>query len=209
MEVYLNSLVADIMQNEGSVTTAVGELKKYRPAEGYLQPTDPKAEYPAHPHDCQNNARQYFTNCHIEGTTDFIFGSSTAVFNDCDILCKKQSSITAARTPKGQPFGYVFMNCKINADPEISQVYLDRPWRAYAKVVFMNCELGRFINPEGWSNWHDTDRYKTAFYTEFHNTGTGANTTQRVSWPHQLTNKQEQKYTVENILGLNSRKRID
>lgn len=151
-----------------------------------------------------DNARQYFKNCHIEGTTDFIFGSSTAVFQDCNILCKKQSFITAARTPKGHPFGYVFMNCKIKAVPGIGHVYLGRPWRAHANVVFMNCQLGGFIRPEGWSNWHDTDRYKTAFYAEYHNIGAGADTTQRVSWSHQLTDEQAQKYTVENILELNS-----
>jgi pectinesterase len=151
-----------------------------------------------------DNTRQYFNNCHIEGTTDFIFGSSIAVFQDCDIVCKKQSFITAARTPQNQPFGYVFMNCKIEATPGIGQVYLGRPWRAYANVVFMNCELGGFIRPEGWSNWHDTDRYKTAFYAEYHNTGAGADTTQRVSWSLQLTDKQAQKYTVENILGVNN-----
>ena len=150
------------------------------------------------------NCRQYFKDCHIEGTTDFIFGSSTAVFQDCDILCKKRSFITAARTPQGQPFGYVFMNCKIEAAPGIEQVYLGRPWRAYANVVFMNCELGSFINPEGWSNWHDTDRYKTAFYAEYHNYGPGADTTQRVAWSKQLTEAQAQKYTVENILGLSN-----
>jgi len=151
-----------------------------------------------------NNNRQYFKDCYIEGTTDFIFGSSTAVFDNCDIMCKKQSFITAARTAQGKHFGYVFKNCKIKAASGIKQVYLGRPWRAYANVVFINCELGGFISPEGWSNWHDTDRYKFAFYAEYHNTGAGANTNQRVAWSHQLTDEQAAIYTVENILGFNN-----
>lgn len=149
-----------------------------------------------------NNSQQYFKDCHIEGTTDFIFGSSTAVFQNCDILCKKNSFITAARTPKGRKFGYVFLNCSFKANPGVTKVYLGRPWRAYANVVYKNCKLGSFIRPAGWSNWHQTDRYKTAYYAEYHNTGPGANTSHRVPWSHQLTRKQAREYTVENILGL-------
>ena len=150
----------------------------------------------------KGDSLQYFKDCHIEGTTDFIFGSSTAVFKNCDILCKKNSFITAARTPKGTKFGYVFLNCKFSAAPGITKVYLGRPWRAYANVVYKNCRLGSFIRPAGWSNWHQTDRYKTAYYAEYHNVGPGANTANRVRWSHQLTKQKAKEYTVENILGL-------
>lgn len=149
----------------------------------------------------KGDSLQYFKDCYIEGTTDFIFGSSTAVFKNCDILCKKNSFITAARTPKGRKFGYVFLNCKFSAAPGVTKVYLGRPWRAYANVVYKNCKLGSFICPAGWSNWHHTDRYKTAFFGEYHNFGPGAAINHRVSWSHQLTKSQAKEYTVENILG--------
>ncbi|PKQ65322.1 pectin esterase [Labilibaculum manganireducens] len=148
------------------------------------------------------NSRQYFQECYIEGTTDFIFGSSTAVFQDCVILCKKNSYITAASTPKESEFGYVFMNCKIEATPEISKVFLGRPWRDYANVVFLNCVLGAHIRPEGWHNWSKPEREETAFYAEYRNRGLGADTSDRVVWSKQLTAKQAEKYTVENVLQL-------
>ena len=150
-----------------------------------------------------DQSRQYFKDCYIEGTTDFIFGSATAVFRDCLILCKKNSYITAASTPAGHPFGYVFLNCRIEATPEVTKVYLGRPWRDYARVVFMHCVLGDHIRPEGWHNWSKPWREETAFYAEYKNTGPGSDTSERVSWSCQLTDEQAQQYTEDNILGLN------
>jgi len=146
------------------------------------------------------NSRHYFDGCYIEGTTDFIFGPATALFNDCTIHSKRDSYITAASTPEGKPFGYVFLNCKLTAAPEAKKVYLGRPWRDYAKTVFMNCELGAHIIPAGWSNWSGTQRDKTAFYAEYGNIGPGAEVAERVSWSHQLTKKEAKKYTIKNIL---------
>ena len=146
------------------------------------------------------NSRQYFDGCYIEGTTDFIFGPATALFNNCTIHSKRDSYITAASTPEGKPFGYVFMNCKISAAPEAKKVYLGRPWRDYAKTVFIGCELGEHIVPAGWSNWSGTGRDKTAYYAEYGNRGAGADISQRVPWSHQLTKKEAKKYTVKNIL---------
>jgi pectinesterase len=147
-----------------------------------------------------SNVRHYFENCYIDGTTDFIFGSSTALFKNCVIHSKKNSYITAASTPQGNSFGYVFVDCKLTADDEVDKVFLGRPWRDYAKVVFIRCEMGNHISPEGWSNWSGTERDKTAFYAEYGNTGPGSETSQRVAWSHQLTRKQGKQYTVENIL---------
>jgi pectinesterase len=146
------------------------------------------------------NARQYYEGCYIEGTTDFIFGSATAFFKNCIIRSKADSFITAASTPRGKSFGYVFQNCKLIADDGISKVYLGRPWRDFAKVVFMNCEMGVHILPEGWSNWTGTSRDKSAFYAEYENAGPGAENTQRVKWSHQLTSESAANYTLENIL---------
>ncbi len=145
------------------------------------------------------NDRQYFLDCYIEGTTDFIFGEATALFEKCTIKCKADSYITAASTPEGVSYGFVFKNCAIEAAPGVKNVYLGRPWRKYAKVVFINCKMGDFIKPTGWSNWQNTDNYKTVFYAERNSSGEGANKNQRVSWSHQLTEAQAEKYSVKNI----------
>jgi pectinesterase len=146
------------------------------------------------------NTREYFEGCYIEGTTDFIFGPATVVFNKCTIHSKKNSYITAAGTPEGKSFGYVFLNCKLTAADGVDKVFLGRPWRDFARVVFMKCEMGNHILPEGWSNWSGTERDKTAFYAEYGNTGPGSGTSQRVPWSHQLSKKQAGKYAIENIL---------
>jgi pectinesterase len=146
------------------------------------------------------NSRQYFEGCFIEGTTDFIFGAATVLFKECIICSKNNSFITAASTPKGKNFGYVFLNCKLIATEGVQKVYLGRPWRDFANVVFIHCEMGSHILPEGWSNWAGTSRDKTAYFAEFENTGPGAGTTQRVQWSHQLTKEESAKYTLENIL---------
>ena len=146
------------------------------------------------------NCRQYYKNCYIEGTTDFIFGAATALFDGCTIHSKSNSYITAASTPKGANFGYVFMNCKITADIGIKSVSLGRPWRDYAKVVFIHCDLGAQIKPEGWNNWGNTNRNQTAFYAEYKNNGAGAGIDKRLEWTHQLSKKAAKKYTKANIL---------
>lgn len=145
-------------------------------------------------------AKQYFVNCYIEGTTDFIFGSATAVFENCDIHSIKNSYITAASTPEGTSFGFVFKNCKLTAEASADAVYLGRPWRIYAKTVFLNCELGKQIRPEGWENWSKPEAEKKAFYAEYNCTGEGFQPTKRVSWSHQLSKKEAEKYTLGNIL---------
>lgn len=145
------------------------------------------------------NARQYFKDCYIEGTTDFIFGEATAVFENCIIKSKSNSYITAASTPKNISYGFVFKNCTLKAAQEINKVYLGRPWRKYAKTVFINCKMGSFIVPQGWDNWKSIDNEKTVFYAEYNTTGKGANKNKRVSWSHQLNAQQAAKYSIENI----------
>ena len=97
--------------------------------------------------------RHYFKDCYIEGTTDFIFGPSTAWFENCDIFCKANSYITAASTPQDVKYGYIFNNCRITTASNVDKVYLGRPWRDYGYTLFMNCELPKQIRPEGWHQW--------------------------------------------------------
>jgi pectinesterase len=146
------------------------------------------------------NCRQYYKDCYIEGTTDFIFGAATALFENCIIHSKSNSYITAASTPEGTPFGYVFKHCKLTAADGVDSVYLGRPWRKFAKTVFIECELGQHILPEGWQEWSNSDDKQTTFYAEYNNTGPGANNSKRILWSHQLTKKEAKQYTIENIL---------
>ena len=143
--------------------------------------------------------RLLFTHCYIEGTTDFIFGPSTALFEDCTIYSKRNSYITAASTPKEVEFGYVFKDCKLTAASGVDKVYLGRPWRPYAATAFIHCEMGKHICPAGWDNWKNTENEKTSRYAEFANTGEGANVSGRVKWSNQLSKKEVLQYSIENI----------
>lgn len=145
--------------------------------------------------------KQYFKDCYIEGTTDFIFGQATTLFENCEIHSKSNSFITAASTPAGMEYGYVFKNCQLTAEENLNKVYLGRPWRTYAKTVFIGCEIGSHISPEGWDNWNNKKAEKKSFYAEYNNTGPGSSTSKRVIWSHQLTKKQARKYSIKNILG--------
>ena len=145
------------------------------------------------------NTRLYFKDCYIEGTTDFIFGPSTAWFEHCTIHCKANSYITAASTPKDVDYGYVFNDCAITAAPDVEKVYLGRPWRDYGYTLFMHCSLPRQIRPEGWHHWQK-EREQTARYLEFENTGEGAGTGQRAAWSKQLTKKEAAQVTLQNVL---------
>ncbi|RDV15314.1 pectin esterase [Pontibacter diazotrophicus] len=147
-----------------------------------------------------NNSRQYYKDCYIEGTTDFIFGPATVVFENCTIHCKKNSYITAASTPQGQEYGFVFLNCTITASDEAPKVYLGRPWRAYAKTVFINTTLGDHIRPEGWHNWNKPEAEKTTLYAEFNSKGPGAAPKARVAWSKQLTAREAERYKAEQVL---------
>ena len=145
-------------------------------------------------------AIQYFKDCYIEGTTDFIFGGSTALFENCTIHSIKSSYITAASTSEGAFFGFVFKNCKLTGSPEAKAVYLGRPWRIYARTVFLNCDMDKHIKPEGWENWSKPDAEKNAFYAEYNCKGEGFQPKKRVAWSHQLNKIEADKYTTENIL---------
>ncbi len=142
--------------------------------------------------------RLYFKDCYIDGTTDFIFGPSTAWFENCTIHSKRNSYVTAASTPKDIKYGYVFNNCRLTADPGVTKVYLGRPWRDYGYTLFMNCELGSHIRPEGWHNW-EKHREQTARYLEYNNRGEGAKTDGRAPWSRQLTKKEAAEVTLQNV----------
>ena len=145
------------------------------------------------------HCRQYFEDCYIEGTVDFIFGSSTAVFNRCIVHSLSKGYLTAPSTPQDEAYGYVFIDCRLTAADGVEKVYLARPWRPYAKSVFIHCEMGGHILPVGWHNWNKKDAEKTIFFAEYENTGAGAATKkERANFGHQLKNLKG--YSIEEIL---------
>lgn len=150
--------------------------------------------------------RLYFENCYIEGTTDFIFGPSTAWFENCEIHSRINSYITAASTPQDIEYGYVFNHCRLTADEGVDKVYLGRPWRPYAYTLFMNCQMGGHIRAEGWHNWGKTDNEQTARYLEYNNTGAGAATGARAPWSRQLTKKEAARITPETVFAIEKQK---
>lgn len=144
-------------------------------------------------------SRQYYEECYIEGTTDFIFGPATAWFERCHIHSKKNSYVTAASTVEDHEFGYIFNRCRLTAADGIERVYLGRPWRPFAATLFIRCELGTHILPEGWHNWDNPANEKSARYAEYRNTGPGANPGTRVAWSRQLSRREAKSYTIENV----------
>jgi pectinesterase len=146
-----------------------------------------------------NRGRQYFDDCYIAGHVDFIFGGATAFFSRCEIHCLKNGYITAAATPDFQPFGFVFSNCKITAEPG-AKTYLGRPWRGFAAVTFLNSEMCDAVRPEGWHNWNQPARENTARYAEFGTTGPGGKLEARVKWSHRLSEEDAVAITPEKVL---------
>ncbi len=144
------------------------------------------------------NSRQYYEDCYVEGTVDFIFGWSTCVFNRCTIHSLGNGYLTAPSTDQGQAYGYVFYDCKMTAADEATSVYLSRPWRPYAQCVFIRCELGKHIAPAGWNNWGNKANEETVTYAEYKSKGEGANPKARAAFGKQL--KDISRYDMEKVL---------
>ena len=148
-------------------------------------------------------SRQYYEDCYIAGTVDYIFGWATAYFNRCELHCLGDGYVTAAATPQGQTYGYVFNECHITAEPGV-QTYLGRPWRHYAQTVFVNCTMDECVRPQGWQTWPNketgADGSATAFYAEYNSKGAGAQPKQRVAWSKQLTSNMVERFTAAEVL---------
>lgn len=144
---------------------------------------------------------QYLKDCYIAGTVDYMFGGSTALFDNCTIHSLRDGYVTAVSTPAGKKYGYVYLNCKLTGVSGTATVYLGRPWRPNANVVFVNCTMAAHIRPEGWNNWGNTANEATAFYAEYKSIGPGYQAGKRVAWSKQLSDTEVQEYTVEKILG--------
>lgn len=151
------------------------------------------------------NGRQYYRNCLIQGEVDFIFGSATAYFENCELYSVNTGQeingyVTAASTPKGQEYGYVFYNCRFTSNCPSKTVYLGRPWREYAKTVILNSELGGHICKEGWHDWEKIDARETVLFAEYQNFGVGSGMEYRPNWVQSLTNQEAEQYSKEAVL---------
>lgn len=147
-----------------------------------------------------NRGRHYFEDCYIEGHVDFIFGGATAYFSRCQIHCLQDGYITAASTPDGTPHGYVFADCTITGATGVKS-FLGRPWRNYARTIFLRTEMSKVIPPAGWDNWGKTEAEQTTFYAEFGSTGPGANPRARVPWAKTLSAADIAALTPQRVLG--------
>lgn len=143
--------------------------------------------------------RQYFKDCYIAGSVDYIFGASEAVFDGCELHSRLSGYETAASTPQNQPYGYVFLNCNLTAPETYSgapSVYLGRSWRSYSAVAYLNCAMSGQIAKAGWATMHSSSDTATVRYSEYNSSGAGTNPSGRVSWSTQLTADQAANYTV-------------
>lgn len=145
-----------------------------------------------------NAGRQYYNKCRIIGDVDFIFGGATAVFDDCEIISSvrvKGGYVTAASTDIAN-YGYLFLNCKLTSDAAANTVYLGRPWRKDAYVVYKTCYMGAHIRQAGWTTMSGNLPENARFF-EYKNTGPGAvvNSSRR-----QLSDAQAAEFTVEKLM---------
>ena len=151
------------------------------------------------------NGRHLYKNCFISGDVDFIFGGATAYFEGCEIFCRTRDGeaegyVTAASTPEGQAYGYVFSGCRFTSDAPEHTFYLGRPWRDNAQTVILNSWLGSHIRPEGWHDWNKPQAHALCFYAEYNNDGPGAALSQRPGWVHRLTPEEALRYAKARVL---------
>lgn len=154
--------------------------------------------------------RQFYRECDVYGTVDFIFGNAAVVFQNCNIYArkppKKINTVTAqGRTDPNQNTGISIHNCRVTAASDLKPVqssvktFLGRPWKAYSRTVFMKTYLDSLINPAGWLEWSGNFALKTLYYGECMNTGPGSSTANRVKWAgfHVIASAAEaSKFTV-------------
>ncbi|KAH7445566.1 hypothetical protein KP509_01G014900 [Ceratopteris richardii] len=162
------------------------------------------------------SSRQFYRECAISGTVDFIFGNAIAAFQNCNITARlplenQQNTLTAqGRKVAVDISGYSFQNCTINGEAELLSspfpvaTFLGRPWKAYSRVVFLESEMDSIIDPAGWVEWNESNPYiDTLYYGEYANRGPGSNTDHRVKWPGvrpNLSEEEASQYTVQNFL---------
>jgi pectinesterase len=152
-----------------------------------------------------NRGRQYYEDCHIAGHVDFIFGAATAWFERCELNCRDGGAITAASTPKEQPYGFIFSHCEITAKHSRGQMHrstlLGRPWGRYASVIYLKTKMARIVAPAGWGDWNDASRRVTVRFAEYRSSGPRGQRSSRVAYAKQLDDSAAAAITPQNVFG--------
>ena len=151
--------------------------------------------------------RQYFRRCRIEGDVDFIFGGACAYFEGCEIRSLNRNMdvngyVTAASTPEGEPYGFVFHGCSFTAAQNVApdSVYLGRPWREWAQTVLIDCWLGQHIKREGWWDWAKPAAHERAHYAGASLHGPASDAENWAPWAHELDATAITRYAREQVL---------
>lgn len=198
MGVILAAVIGDRFLAKGITVMNTAPAEKHQAVA--VRVTSNSAFYQCHFRSHQDtlyahSLRQFYRNCTIEGTVDFIFGNAAAIFQNCLIVVRKpllnqKNMITAqGREDPNQNTGISLQNCAIVASPELSlsdkykfSTYLGRPWRNYSRTVVMKSYLGDLIHPKGWFQWNKYSTLDTIEYIEYMNYGPGSDTSDRVNW---------------------------
>ncbi len=183
-----------------------GSLRSLPPSSTSFPPRpQPPAAAPRTP--CTPTAtRSFFSHCLVAGNVDFIYGDGNAVFNDCEIHNTEHAAggyVTAqGKYLKDQQSAFVFNHCRLTGEPGLVHVYLGRPWRPYASVIYLNCVMGSHIDPVGWHEWHpgETHNLDTVFYAEYKSSGPGGDPAAREPKSHQLTGAEAKEYETARFL---------
>ena len=142
-----------------------------------------------------HSLRQFYRECDIYGTVDFIFGNAAVVFQNCNLYARKpnenQKNLFTAqgREDPNQNTGISILNCKVAAAADLIpfkssfKSYLGRPWKLYSRTVYLKSYMEDLIDPKGWLEWNETFALDTLYYGEYMNKGPGSNTSGRVTWP--------------------------
>ena len=168
----------------------------------FIVPRQGRAEcVPAVNEPSVTHSRQYFEDCFIQGDVDFIFGSYRCWFERCTLFMNERSGwYSAANTPEGQPHGFVFSHCKLTGECEEGQAFLGRPWRKYARTVFLNCEMDEHVSPMGFQDWDDV-RVVTDRCGEYGTTGPRADQTTRHPAQKRMTAWDAACHTIPEVIG--------
>lgn len=154
--------------------------------------------------------RQFYRDCDIYGTVDFIFGNAAVVYQNCQIFPRtpmkgQQNTITAqGKKDPNMNTGISIHNCTIWPSGNLVGVktYLGRPWKDYSTTVFMKTMMPNIIDPAGWLPWIGDSAPSTIYYAEFANFGVGSSTKNRVKWKglRFINAKEATKFTVTSFI---------
>ncbi|KAL9228214.1 hypothetical protein vseg_003819 [Gypsophila vaccaria] len=161
-----------------------------------------------------HSLRQFYRECDIYGTVDFIFGNANVVFQNCNLfprlpMANQFNAITAqGRTDPNQNTGISIQNCTVRAADDLAssnssiKTFLGRPWKLYSRTVYMESLISDVVDPSGWREWNGTVGLDTLYYGEFNNTGPGSNTSGRVTWPgyHIMNITDAANFTVSSFI---------